>query len=131
MATKGIYVLSHNQARERAIDHLLKSPATTVVLFKEPTRTLEQNALMWTMLQCFSEQLMWPVNGEMQYLCKEEWKDILSAAFHHETVRLAQGLDGGNVMLGLQTRKLGVKEFSEFIEFIGSVAAEKGIEIYD
>ena len=84
---------------------------------------------MWPLLQQFSEQLQWPVNAEYTTLTKEEWKDILTAAFYGETVRLAQGLNGGVVMLGLHTRTFTKKKFCEFIDFIYSEAAHRNVQL--
>jgi hypothetical protein len=100
-----------------------------IVRIKEPTRSLEQNSLLWRLLQAFSDQLLWPVNGHMTKLSAEDFKDVFSAAFRQETVRLAQGLNGGVVMLGARTSKMSKREFSEFIEFLHMVAAERGIEV--
>lgn len=123
------FVLVHEEARRRAIQAVRDAPAGFVVQIKEPTRNLEQNAALWVLLQAFSEQLLWPVNGHMTKLTAEEFKDILSAAFKSETVRLAQGLNGGVVMLGARTSKMSKREFSEFLEFVHMVAAERGIEV--
>lgn len=65
-------------------------------------------------------------------MCKlscEEWKDILTAAFENETEpRLAAGLDGGIVMLGLRTSRLGKKKFALWMEWLMAAAALKGVE---
>lgn len=98
-----------------------------VVKIAEEGRTLEQNALLWPLLDCFADQLKWPVNGVMVRLESEDWKDLLTAAYRNETQRVAMGLNGGMVMLGMRTSKMGKKEFSEFIEFLYSVGAERGI----
>lgn len=100
-----------------------------VVVASEETRNSEQNALMWVLLQAFSDQLEWPVNGQMVKLTPEEWKDLLSAAYKRESQRVAMGIDGGMVMLGLRTSKMGKREFAEFIDFIHSVAADRGVEL--
>jgi hypothetical protein len=92
-------------------------------------RTLDQNALLWPLLECFSQQLQWPVNGAMVNLEPEEWKDILTAAYRNETQRVAMGLNGGMVMLGMRTSKMTKAEFSEFIEFIHAVAAEHDVNL--
>jgi hypothetical protein len=93
------------------------------------SRSLDQNSMLWPILTCFSQQLEWPVNGKMCKLEPEEFKDILSAAFRQETARLAMGLNGGVVMLGLRTSKMSKREFSEFLEFIMAVAAERQVRI--
>jgi hypothetical protein len=123
------FVMSHDLARRRAIDAVSQAPAGYVVTVKEPTRNLSQNAALWPILQEFSEQLLWPVNGRMVKMEPEEWKDVLSAAFRGEQARLAMGLDGGVVMLGLRTSKMGKKDFGEFLDFLGAVAADRGVAI--
>ena len=100
-----------------------------VLSIKLDSRSEAQNRLMWPLLQQFSKQLRWPVNGEYITLSKEEWKDILTAAFYGETVRLAQGLNGGVVMLGLHTRSFSKKKFCEFIEFICAEAAHRNVKL--
>ena len=100
------------------------------MVIQERTRTLDQNAAQWPILQAFSDQLLWPVNGQMVKLSDQEWKDILTAAFEQENARLAMGLNGGVVMLGHRTREFGKKKFGEWLEFLHAVAAERGVVIY-
>lgn len=102
-----------------------------VVEVREETRNREQNALLWVLLTAFSRQLKWPVNGAMVQLEPAEWKDILSAAYKRESQRVAMGLDGGMVMLGLRTSTMGKREFAEFIEFVQATAAHRGVELAD
>lgn len=127
---KQVFNLVHNIARQRAAQAVMQAPDGFRVEVREPSRTLDQNAAQWPILQAFSDQLMWPVNGEMVKLEPEEFKDILTAAFHGETVRVAQGLNGGVVMLGRRTSKFGKKEFSEWIEFLHAAAAQRGVIVY-
>jgi len=124
------FVLAHDIARSRAIEAVKSAPHGLVVQIKEPTRTLDQNAAQWPILEAFADQLLWPVNGEKVKMSKEEWKDVLSAAFKRETARLAMGIDGGVVMLGKRTSKFTKKEFSEWMEFLHSVAAAKEVVVY-
>jgi len=100
-----------------------------VVKFGELTRTLDQNAAQWPVLEAISKQLQWPVNGQLCWLEPEEWKDILTAAFKGEQIRLAQGVNGGVVMLGLRTSKMGKKEFSEWLEFLHWFCADRGVDL--
>ena len=95
----------------------------------EQTRNSEQNALLWLILTEFAWQLKWPVNGEFVTMTPTEWKDVLSAAYRKESARLAMGLDGGVVMLGLRTSQMGKREFAEFVDFLQSVAAGRGVEL--
>lgn len=126
---KQIFVLVHAIARMNAIAAVRAAAEGMVVEIKEANRTLDQNAAQWPVLDAFSKQLQWPVNGQMVYMTPEEWKDVLTAAFRRETARLAMGLDGGVVMLGQRTSRFGKKEFGQWLEFLHSVAAERGVNI--
>lgn len=130
MSDKRVFFLVHDLARQNAIEAVTAAPDGHCVTVREPTRTLEQNGAQWPILQAFSEQLRWPVNGQLVQLTDEEWKDILTAAFHQETARLAMGLNGGVVMLGQRTRQYGKKKFSEWLEFLHAVATERGVMVY-
>lgn len=100
-----------------------------VVTLAPETRSAAQNRLMWPILTEFSKQLQWPVNGEMVTMPPDDWKDVLSAAFNQESARLAMGLSGGVVMLGQRTRKFTKSQFAEWIEFLYSVAAQRGVTL--
>ena len=100
-----------------------------ILTIKPETRSQAQNRLMWPILQEFSNQLEWPINGHMVKMEPDDWKDVLTAAFKRETVRLAMGLDGGVVMLGQRTSKFTKAEFSEWTEFLYSTAAARGVKL--
>lgn len=129
MSTKQRFILAHDMARRGAMEAVARAPAGFVVEVREPSRNLDQNALLWVLLTEFSRQLEWPVNGKMVSLSPDDWKTILSASFRRETQRMTQGVDGGLVMLGARTSQMGKREFAEFIEFIQSVAAARGVEL--
>jgi hypothetical protein len=124
---KQIYILSHALARENACNGVKSAPDGYKVVISEPSRSLDQNAAQWLILQAFSNQLAWSVNGVMTKLDPEDWKTILTAAFRQEGNRVAQGLDGGLVFLGMRTSKMGKKEFSEYLEFLHATAVLRGI----
>ena len=126
---KQTYRLVHAEARRRALEGVRDAPEGWVVTVGEPSRSLEQNAAQWPILQAFSNQLQWPVNGRMETLSPDEFKDVLSAAFNQETVRLAMGLSGGVVMLGARTSQMSKARFSEWLEFLHSVAADRGVNL--
>ena len=128
MATdKRIFRLVHPEARRRAMSCVADAPDGYVVTVQEPTRSTDQNAAQWPILEAFAEQLQWPVNGAMVNLSAEEWKDVLTAAFRGETVRLAMGLNGGVVMLGLRTSQMGKRRFSEWLSFLQATADLRGV----
>ena len=126
---KQIFFLVHNTSRQLAAGMALNAPDGTVVEFKDPTRTHMQNACMWPILEAFSRQKQWEVNGELKWLTRDNWKDLLSASYKRESLQLAQGIDGGMVALGVRTSIMGKREFSEFIDYLKAVAAEMGIEL--
>ncbi len=107
----------------------LPTDKSMMVTIQKVTRTLAHNAVQWPILNAFSEQLLWPVNGAMVKLSGDEWKDILTAAYRQETTRIAQGLDGGMVMLGHKTREFKKDEWPEWMAFLESVAADRGVKV--
>lgn len=126
---KQYFILAHDTARQMAIQAIRNAPDGYAVTISEVNRTIEQNAAQWPILGEFSRQLKWPVNGEMVNLIDEEFKDIFTAAFRKENVRLAGGVDGGVVMLGQRTSKFGKKEFSEWLEFLHYLAARYEVDL--
>jgi len=125
------YHVTSEAIRAHMIEQLKHLPLSFKVLVGEiDNRTLEQNSAQWPILEAISEQMKWPVNGELVKITPEEFKDILTAAFYNETVRLAQGWNGGVVMLGKRTSKFGKKKFSEWLEFLHAAAAERGVVVY-
>ncbi len=124
---KRTFHLLDMHVKARVSHEVLNAPIGYVVVIQEENRNLLQNAAQWPILQAFSKQLKWPVNGEMVYLTDEEWKDLLSAAYKKETIRMAMGLDGGVVMLGQRTSKFSKKEFSDWLEYLHAVAAMRGV----
>lgn len=92
----------------------------------KPSRTLDQNAKMWATLTDIARQVQWPVDGKLQYLEPEDWKDILTAGLRKEQ-RVAQGMSGGFVMLGQRTSKMRVGEMMELIELALAFGAEHDV----
>jgi hypothetical protein len=110
------------QAMHRAVDELAIGQAAT---FGDATRTNEQNAALWPRLEEISQQVEW----YGQKLTKEEWKDVFSAALKKQKV--VPGLDGGFVVCGQSTSKMGKREFSDLLELINAFAAERGVVLGD
>jgi hypothetical protein len=92
----------------------------------QPTRTLEQNAKMWCVLTDIASQVQWHVDGKLQYIEPEDWKDILTAGLK-KTQRIASGIEGGFVMLGDRTRRMTIGQMVELIEFAHWFGAEHGV----
>lgn len=93
-------------------------------------RTLDQNAAQWPILEAWSKQKIWVVNGSKTRMSAEEWKDVLTAAFEGETSpRLAMGLNGGVVMLGRRTSKYNKARFSEWLDWLNAASVEMGVDV--
>lgn len=105
----------------------LQHGVDSVVEIKDPTRSLEQNALMWELLGKLAKQKQWPVDGKLQYIGADDWKEILTAGLK-KSQRVAQGADGGFVMLGSRTSKMSKRDMSELVEFIYAFGGEHGVE---
>ena len=108
---------------------MLTAGKRMVLTLAPETRTQAQNRLMWPLLTAFAKQLQWPVDGRMVTIDADDFKDILSAAFKGESVRLAMGLNGGVVLLGQRTSKFTKAQFSEWIEFLYATAADRGVRL--
>lgn len=93
----------------------------------QPTRTIEQNAKLWAVLSDIAKQVQWRVDGKMQLIEPEDWKDILTAGLK-KTQRVAAGIEGGFVMLGERTRRMKIKEMVELIEFALWFGTENGVK---
>lgn len=97
-----------------------------LITLSRPTRSSEQNRKMWAMLRDVARQRQLMINGEMVWAEADDWKDIFTAALKRET-RMAQGLDGGLVLIGMRTSKLRKEELSELIELIYAYGSEWGV----
>lgn len=122
MAMKQIFRLAHDVARQRAIQAVQNAPAGYVIEIKEPTRSLDQNAKLWPMLQDISSQVEW----YGQALTDDEWKDVFTAALKKQKV--VPGLDGGFVICGQRTSKMPKREFSDLIELMYAFGAEHNVK---
>lgn len=136
--TDRLEIMLHNRAQAWSViqsqlfpflKEAMQAGRRWVLTLKLETRTQAQNRLMWPLLTAFSEQLEWPVNGRMTKLTPDEFKDVLSAGFHGDTVRLAMGLNGGVVMLGQRTSKFTKPKFAEWIEFLYATASDRGVKL--
>lgn len=120
--SKRILKLTGQLARAAACREVMSAPDGYVVTVAEPTRNLEQNALMWCLLDCMAKQAEW--HGVK--LNAEEWKDLLSAGLVQSKV--VPNLSGnGFVILGQRTSKLSKSQFAALIELIYAVGSDRGV----
>lgn len=93
-------------------------------------RSLEQNRKMWAMLTDIARSIPWVINGELQHASPAEWKDLLTAYLRRD-LRIAQGLDGGVVILGLRTHRMTIRQMSDLIELMTAFGTERGVKWTD
>lgn len=124
--TQAFFILVNQAVRDRAAAAVQSADPDTVVQLKPKTRSLEQNSRLWAMLTDISKQVEWPVDGQMVKLDPEDWKHILSAGVL-KTQRVAQGIEGGFVILGQRTSKMTVAQMKELQDFIEWFGTEHGV----
>ena len=122
--SKRIWKLTGEVAKKAACREILAAPEGYVVTLAEPTRTLDQNSLLWPLLTEVSKQVDWYGNK----LTADEWKDVFSASLKRQKV--VPGLDGGFVVCGQSTSRMSKREFSDLVELIYAFGAERGVVFY-
>ena len=108
---------------------LIKVHAGNAAVTEEP-RTPSQNDKLWPGLRDISKQVPWQVNGQEVTLDEDGWKDVLSAYYFREQ-RVAKGIDGGIVLLGRPTRKMGKRQMSELLMMIQEFGDRRGVQWSD
>lgn len=121
MSDKQIIFLIDQRRRDYAKQQIDMAGQDQVCVIQEKTRTLEQNALMWSLLAHLSKQVNW--HG--QYLTSDEWKCVMSASLKQQKV--VPGIDSGFVVIGARTSKMGKKEMSDLCELIYAFGAGQGV----
>lgn len=106
---------------EKALQSIraIPMPFMLTVQNLESIRSIQANALMWELLGQLEKRATW--HG-LKWQA-EDWKDFFTAALRKEA-RYMPGYDGGVVLLGESTRKMGVEKFNQIIEFIYYFASE-------
>lgn len=120
-----IFRLVHAEARQRAAQAVMAAPDGHIVKISEPTRTTDQNSLLWPLLTEIAKQVDW----YGQKLTEDEWKDVFTASLKQQKV--VPGLDGGFVVCGQRTSKMPKALFSELIELIYAFGAQKNVKFRD
>lgn len=122
--TRAVVILNHRGALDQAHNWIERAPVGTTVTFQPPTRTNDQNALMWALLTEVAVQVPW--HGLR--LSADDWKLIFMQALNSE-MRIVPNLDGtGFVNLGTRTSKLTKAEMSDLIELILAFAAQHDVK---
>lgn len=132
MASEIVCRVNANNVRD-AFRSLFETAKKQVVLgnheivLREEKRSNDQNKKLWPMLHDVSSQVQLCINGKMEWATPEDFKDVFTAALRKDQ-RMAMGLDGGVVFLGVRTSKMRKREFSELIELIYAFGSERGVQ---
>ncbi len=113
--------LTGPQQRSYAKGCIDRAPDGWLVVIREPTRSLDQNAKLHAMLDDIRRQK--PMGWDKDI---DTWKSIMLRSLGHE-IRFEQDISGNIFPLGLKTSALSVKQMAELIEFAYSFGAENGI----
>lgn len=122
---KKTFIMAHDLARRNALQAVQDAPAGYAVTISEPSRSLEQNALIHAELTEVGDAICWKFNGQPVDL--DDLKSIFMAAYRKATgsaARFVIGADGQPVILNWRTRDLSKRECSEFVEMVRAWLAE-------
>ena len=93
-----------------------------IVTFREPTRSIEQNAKLWACLNDISKQK--ELHGKRRD--KDVWKAVMMRELGHE-VNFETDLHGEVFPMGYSTSKLTVKQMADLITVIVKWGDEVGV----
>ena len=125
--SRAVLTLSSPHIRARARRWLNQAPPGTIVEFREPQRTLEQNAKMWAMLTDIS------IGGKLrgEHWTPDQWKAIFMQSLGHP-VEILPSLDGKSWFpASLSSSQLSKGQMVELIECMQAWGAENGIVFHD
>lgn len=119
---KQIFSLVHAEARRRAVESVRLAPEGYVVRVSPPTRSLEQNALLWSRLSDLADQVNW--HGRK--LSAEDWKHVATASLRQMVV--VPNIEGtGFVALGMSTSSMTKQEFADLLALVEAFGAERQV----
>ena len=122
--------LTTRTSRQLAASFCLEAPDGMVVTFSEPTRSLEQNALMHGMAADLSAQVPWCG----QRLTVDQWKRFATAKLKKDRIvfdcndKGEPDANAGLVVLGASTASMSVRDISAVIEWFLWMGAQHGVE---
>ena len=113
--------LTDQRQREIAKALIDAAPKGGVVRVSGPTRSLDQNALMHSLLSSLSR-----AKPEGRRHTPEVWKALMMHACGHQ-VQFEHGIDGLPFPIGFRSSRLTVAQMSDLIEFIYEYGARHGV----
>ena len=123
--TRATLILASNAVRDRAHNWIDRVPVGTRIEFKAPRRSVDQNALLWSLLTDIATQVVW----YGQKLSAEDWKDVLTASLRK--ARVVPGIDPGTfVPLGMRTSDMSKSEVIDLLDVIYAFGAQQGVKFH-
>lgn len=120
--SRAVLILKTKADRERAIRWIAGVPDGSKLELRSPSRSPDQNALMWCRLGEIAKQVDW--YGVK--LSADDWKDVFSASLRK--ARVVPGIDPGTfVPLGMRTSDMTKEEMGNLLDLIDAFAAERGV----
>lgn len=114
-------ILRGQSQRDFAKSLIDRAPVDAVVTIKEATRTLDQNAKLWSMLSDISR-----AKPEGRRHTPEVWKSLVMHACGH-AVQFEIGLNAQPFPTGFRSSRLTKQQMSELIEWTYAYGAEHGV----
>lgn len=112
--------------RQLAKDLIDRAPVDAVVTIKEAGRTLDQNALMWTLLSDIARS-----KPEGRVMTADMWKAAMLNALGHE-ILWQPGIDGGPPFpAGFRSSRLSKSQMADLLEFIQEYGTRHGVQWSD
>jgi hypothetical protein len=98
-----------------------RAPVDAVVTVREAARTLDQNALMWSLISDVSR-----AKPEGRMHTPEVWKCLFLSACGH-AVQFEVGLDGKPFPVGFHSSRLNKAQMSDLLDFIQEYGARHNV----
>lgn len=121
--SKQRFKLVSNGVRVNVQRAVSQAPDGYIVEIKPESRSLEQNAKLWAMLNDVSKQVVY----HDKRLSTEDWKSLFTGSLRGFELMSSVNGDGGFVMLGESTSKMNKKRFVELIEMIYAFGVDNSV----
>lgn len=115
--------ITDEASRARAKHWINRAEPGVTVTFRKPTRSNDQNAKLWAMINDIRQQK----EKHGKDMAADVWKAVFMRACEHE-VAFATGLDGEPFPIGFRSSQLSVSQMADLITFIIQWGDEVGIE---
>jgi hypothetical protein len=129
MSEARVYVMSHAEARKRALNAVAESPDGYRVKVEPPKRSLDQNAKFHALCSDLARQC---VEWAGMPRTAEEWKVLLVSGHAAATgleAELVRGLEGEFVMLRESTAAMSRSRGSSLIEYALAWCAQNNVKL--